>query len=408
MGATVGPTYDENTFVRIYRRAVLRRLAEDPNVRLFAAPGREYLYRPNQLLARRGPDAERVLRKVREAGFEDARLGEGFAGVERVVFETDPDIPALVRYLRDPRQWQPREPIPAVQPHHVANGTGNIMGHPDGPPLQAGALPPPDEGRFADGAGVTVGIVDTGMWDQVPTFHQDWLHDYLIQPGDVDALFRPGSTDLDLQAGHGTFVAGVLRQAAAGVGLDPFQLLSPAGLADESQLAGALTQFDFDTVSIVNLSLGCQTSDNLPSQPLADAVSAVPEDVLLVAAAGNAGNNRPNYPAALSQVVAVAAAEKSANGLALSPYSNFGPWVDACAPGRWHSTYVTGTMPLPGVGGILYDGYATWTGTSFATPFVAGALARHMAENKVSAAQARSDLIDSKPRDLADGGVFFS
>ena len=54
----------------------------------------------------------------------------------------------------------------------------------------------------------------------------------------------------------------------------------------------------------------------------------LPHPPVVVAAAGNAGSSRPAYPAAIGEVIAVAAT----TDVERAWFSNYGPWVDACAP----------------------------------------------------------------------------
>ncbi|MFE7873998.1 S8 family serine peptidase, partial [Micromonospora humida] len=278
-----------------YQRAFEAALAADQNVRRYTAPGREILYRPRQLLAA-AADAKRVATWLRAHDYP-VTVGAGFAGVTRLLFDRETDIPGVVRKLRDPQQW-PGQPVPAVQPHHVLLGLGNIMGNPGTPPRPAPALPPPDPTRLGAGAGVTVGICDTGIWQQAGACHPQWLGGaYLPQLDDEDPLYV--HTDvLAAQGGHGTFVAGVVRQAAPGVRVDPELALDPTGVGDESTVVAALSRLA-PQVAVFNLSLGGYTLDDQPSLPLANAVAALPATSAVVAAAGNAGTSRPLWPAAL-------------------------------------------------------------------------------------------------------------
>ena len=93
---------------------------------------------------------------------------------------------------------------------------------------------------------------------------------------------------------------------------------------------------------------------------------------MVVAAAGNDGLNQPYWPAAFTtadvpwagQVVAVAAHD----GSDVCSWSNTGPWVSLAAPGSdITSTYVTQWE--------FTAGWAQWSGTSFAAPYVAAAIA---------------------------------
>jgi subtilisin family serine protease len=372
-----------------YRAAFRAAVAEDKNVRGYFKRGREFLYRPRQLLVA-PQDVERVVRRLRELGYQ-VTVTEGFAGVLRLVFDREVDIPRIVTQLRDQRQ-RPDEPPPAVQPHHVTVGHDNIMGNPDGPPVAAPPLPDPPTDHLTDGKGVLVGVCDTGIWRDAGAFHPRWLHGaYVPEPDDEDALYKYGDV-LALQGGHGTFVAGVLRQAAPGVRFDPEAALADSGIGDEEMLVGAIDRLDKRT-SIINLSLGCFTQDDVPPLPIVNRLARLGPDVVVVASAGNAGVNRPSWPAALPDVIAVAAVTRDGDTVAAADYSNFGSWVDACADGERTSTYVTGRLELPGQPPIVFPGFARWAGTSFAAPYVAGRLAAMMTAHGYTAAEAGKKLL---------------
>ncbi|MEH1101937.1 S8 family peptidase [Micromonospora sp. CPCC 205561] len=383
------------TYQRIFQEA----LSADPDLRRYAVAGREFLYRPRQLLVAR-PDVQRVMVRLRGYG-HPATEGPGFGGVARLHFAAETDVPSVVARLRDPRQW-PGQAAPLVQPHHALLGFGNIMGNPGGPPQVAGALPAPDPARAGEGAGVTVGICDTGIWRHAGAHHPQWLGgSYLAEVDDEDAVYV-GADVLALQGGHGTFVAGVVRQAAPGVRLDPEAALNATGVGDEEMLVAALGRLG-PQVSVVNLSLGYYTQDDQPPLPLVNALAGLP-DRAVVASAGNAGSSRRTWPAALDRVVAVGALSAGSAGLAPAPYSNHGPWVDACALGDRSSTYVRGRLQLPGQPTRYFDGFAAWAGTSFATGHVAGRLAALMTSAGLSAEAARAALV-AGPRWHPDYGV---
>ncbi|MDG4830811.1 S8 family serine peptidase [Solwaraspora sp. WMMD1047] len=389
-----------------YQRAFLLAVAEDRNVRRHLEPGREFLYRPRQLLAA-DADAKRVQARLREYGHQVEPAGR-FAGVTRLAFDREADIPGLVQKLRDRQQWPGQRP-PAVQPHHVLVGFGNIMGNPGGPPRPAAALAPPDPARAGEGAGVTVGVCDTGIWRHAGDYHPDWLDGwYLPESDDEDAVYLYDDT-LALQGGHGTFVAGVVRQAAPGVRVDPEAALDATGIGDEEMLVAALAGLGHadpkrSAAEIVNLSLGGYTADDLPPLPLVNALAALPKEVVVVAAAGNSGTDRPAWPAALDPVLAVGAVTRDQHGVTPAAYSNYGPWLDVCAIGDRSSTYVKGQLLLPGLPATPFDGFADWAGTSFATGHVSGRLAAMMTAGGLTAQEARLALL-AEPRWHPDYGV---
>jgi subtilisin family serine protease len=289
-----------------------------------------------------------------------------------------------------------------VQPNHVTVGHGNIMGNPEGPPVPAAALPytPGSAGK-----GHTIGICDTGIWKNAATKHPGWLgSSFAYELGDIDDLLTGAATTLAPQAGHGTFVAGVVRQAAPGVSFDPEVALSPAGYGDEVTLAKALQ--GLGQVDIINLSLGYSSQGDV--EPLlALAFPAGPPSPVIVASAGNSGDFRPVWPAGFKDVLSVAAVIPDSAGefgVSRALYSSYGPWVEACAFGERVSTYVTGYM---GVGNerLNFDGWARWKGTSFAAPHVAGTLAKLMTDLNCDAQQARVHLLTSGRPGTRDCGV---
>jgi subtilisin family serine protease len=105
------------------------------------------------------------------------------------------------------------------------------------------------------------------------------------------------------------------------------------------------------------------------------------------------------FPACLPDVVAVAALDPYGP----AAYTNFGPWVDACAPGTdLVSAFFRfdGDMEVPPMPGSVdpdeFDHWARWTGTSFAAPVVAAALAREMTLTGAKARDAVARIITSE------------
>ncbi|WP_369792379.1 S8 family serine peptidase [Thermus sp. 2.9] len=113
---------------------------------------------------------------------------------------------------------------------------------------------------------------------------------------------------------------------------------------------------------VINLSLGAPGSDPVLEQSLS---AARAQGVVLVAAAGNDGIDGVLYPASSPSVIAVGSVS---NDKSKSYFSNYGPELDLVAPGE------RVTVLLPN------NGYGFGSGTSFASPIVAGVVALYMSK----------------------------
>jgi thermitase len=165
--------------------------------------------------------------------------------------------------------------------------------------------------------------------------------------------------------GHGTHVAGIAGAATnngtGGAGTCPecpiwdYKVLDNSGSGDWFNISAGITRAADDGAKVVNMSFGAYAL----SQTVENAVDyAWGKGVVLVAAAGNDGQNWGFYPAAYANVIAVAA---TTNRDARASFSNWGGnWVDVAAPGAGIlSTVKSGS-------------YESWNGTSMASPHVAG------------------------------------
>ncbi|MGH3329373.1 MAG: S8 family peptidase [Streptomycetales bacterium] len=280
-----------------------------------------------------------------------------------------------------------------VGPHHLYRGEPAYSGGPFDIPTPRAALPPlaapPDPARP-----VNVAILDTGISPHAWYADESWFA--ACERRDREVIDGDRDYELDSQAGHGTFIAGLVLRTAPGAWLHVERVLGSDGLCDELTLVHGLSQLRRRlrsggvSLDVLNLSLGGYTYDDRPSPLLRQALARFGSETVIVAAAGNNASDRPFWPAALKRVVAVAALD--AGGEALAAFSNHAWWVDAYAVGeRVASSFVSFDDGRPGHD---FAGYAEWSGTSFAAPQVAGAIAGLAAHTGCTAVDAAHAVLD--------------
>lgn len=220
------------------------------------------------------------------------------------------------------------------------------------------------------GDGIVVGILDTGIDYLHPDLGGGYGPGYKVIGG-YD-FFNNDSDPMD-DHGHGTHVGGIVAADGISVGVAPgarlraYKVLGADGWGDGSMIIAGIELSVIDNVHIINLSLGTQGhADDLLSAAVDNATVA---GVVCVVAAGNRG---PNYntidsPGAARSAITVGASDDFDN---IAYFSSRGPSniiygikPDLLAPG------VSITAPTP------LNSYSTWSGTSMATPHVAGVAA---------------------------------
>lgn len=224
------------------------------------------------------------------------------------------------------------------------------------------------------GTGVKVAVLDTGY---------DPTHPDLAGRVGLAQDFTGEGSAVD-RHGHGTHVAATVGGAGTRKGVAPGATLLVGRVLDGSgsgELSWVIAGMEWAVeqgARVVNLSLGAGASDG--TDPVSEAVNALTEKsgALFVVAAGNAGPDAASVqaPGAATEALTVGAVDKSGR---LAAFSGRGPRLgdsavkpELTAPGVGIvAARATGTS----LGELVDDGYTSLSGTSMATPHVAGAAA---------------------------------
>lgn len=247
----------------------------------------------------------------------------------------------------------------------------------------------------AKGAGIGVAVLDTGI---------DVDHEDLRVAGGIRFYLRGLTLRSDNQYndvyGHGTHVAGTIAALDNGygvVGVAPevnlyaVKVLGDNGSGSTSAIvAGIQWVCEQENISIINMSLGSSVYSSTFKNACDNAFYN--EGVLVVASAGNSGTadgtgDTVGYPAKYDSVIAVAASDINDQR---AYFSSTGPNVELIAPG----VSILSTVP-----DSLYEG--TWSGTSMASPHVAGAAALVWAADKTMTSQKVREILTTTAEDLS-------
>jgi len=260
-------------------------------------------------------------------------------------------------------------------------------------------LPPQDwtPRGTGPGAGSRVGLLDTAI-ATLPWFSGGWVSAY------TDRLLPDQA--VSTRAGHATFIAGLILSQAPGATIDVRQVLDAnTATADSWDTAVKIVEIGQTGIDVLNLSFVCYTEDGQPPMALAAAIDRLEPSTVVVAAAGNHGlhpdenvRNRPAWPAALDDVIAVGAAKAPHELADFTP--KLAPWIDVIAPGvNLHSTFLQGKIPIGSTKGTPGDfkGFATWEGSSFAAAVVTGIIASGIQPDRVAARDSWRNILHSLP-----------
>jgi len=273
-----------------------------------------------------------------------------------------------------------------ASPNHCFTPTPVCGVGPADEPIPADPIPPP---QGTAGKGVRIAVIDTGIFTDIS--EHPWLaKDVHYTCSDVERPDRNRDGIIDYVAGHGHFVAGIIRTAAPGSTIFVERLFHNGTFIHEWQLRQKLEQVLDADPHIINLSLTGQTFHGGPPVGLRDVWRRLKSQrprIVVVASAGNAGVNHPFWPAAQPEVLSVGAVDRSSL-LPAHPrdFSNYGPWVDVYALGvDVVNAYTTGKLkyedpakPASARTATFTHPFCSWSGTSFSAPLVTGRIAARM------------------------------
>ncbi|MDW2886326.1 S8 family peptidase [Exiguobacterium artemiae] len=235
-------------------------------------------------------------------------------------------------------------------------------------------------------ANVIVAVIDDG----IDLYHED-LKNNIVSPYDI----VEGSDETIPLGEHGTHVAGIIAgeidNYTGGAGIAPKTKIMPLNVfegdgAYSSDVIEAIYHAVDHDADIINMSLGNYYYSWLYQEAIDYAHDS---GLVIVAAAGNEETDEPSYPASYDHVVSVASTTPWDSP---SYFSNYGPTIDVSAPG----SYIYSTLP--------YDKYGEMSGTSMASPVVAGVAALIKAnEPNLTGDQIVKRLIETSD-DLGDKG----
>ena len=357
-----------------------------------------YLYRRGAILVR-DEDVERVTAALdQQARVQDSLVG----GVTLLAVLTGEEVPLVLDRLDAVLGAGVATPDHVLYVCAVGGGRCCPATEPE-EPSSGKPLPPVSKDRTA-GQGVMVSVVDTGWWPDAATSRvSPWLAGVT---GDVETI-DPAA--IHPYAGHGTFIAGVVRCVAPATEVRVEGFLTRGGAAFEGDMVVQLVESLALGPDIINLSAGTITRGNgasLAFQVFYEKYLSQVKNTVLVAAAGNDSTREPFWPAAFPWAISVGATDGSG---ARADYSNFGSWVDVNAQGSGLvNAFPIGTYTCtepPHAGDVRhFKGMARWSGTSFSAPVVSGMIAARMSATGLSARHAAEALL-AESRTSAVPGV---
>ena len=275
------------------------------------------------------------------------------------------DVEVLLDRMQDDARLVYAEPnLIAEAPESIRSKDWNWGGQDAEPYTDQYALPSINLAgahSYSTGANTITAVIDTGVQlnhpllvGRITTVQADFVDGDGIANDEPNGLDDDADGEVDESTGHGTHVAGIALLVAPDTRIMPVRALDSDGMGDVFSVAESILFAVENGANVLNLSLGTTGESDLLEEVIEEAAQS---GVLVVAAAGNLGTNQEVYPAANECALAVTSIGPTDRR---SSFASYGNWVDLAAPGE--SIY--STFPV--------DGYAWWSGTSMAAPFVAG------------------------------------
>jgi len=235
------------------------------------------------------------------------------------------------------------------------------------------AIKAPSAWNKSKGEGVKIAVIDTGI---------DTTHPDLTRAIKVTIDLKNHTRSVADEFGHGSHVAGLIAGLHTGVAPESelyiAKVLDNNGFGEMMNIMDGITFAINYEVDILCMSLGI--TRELPSSMKKRLQQAYKKGITIVSAVGNSGVDRLNYPSFYDEVIAVGGVDKN---LARASFSNYGRELDVVAP----SVDILSTYKD--------NNYARMTGTSMATPLVAGGIA-------LIKSYYRKQGIELSPREIKD------
>lgn len=305
-------------------------------------------------------------------------------GWDLALFQFADHAAALERLL----QWRQRFPQLSVDFNHLYLTQSDVEGR----EYALRMLDLPQPAPSVPGAGVRIGMLDT----RVET--TDWLKQATLtrRPFINDASAR--EPDVPASPAHGTAIASLVARVAPQVRMFAAEVMAARGdktVTNSYRLIQGVDWLLGHQVRAINMSLAGRPDINLATT----VDELMRREVIVVAAAGNQGSSAPPaYPAAYALnhagMLAVTAVDVQGQ---LYEQANRGGYVSAAAPGV--QIWVPAATSAAGAVGARYV-----SGTSYASAYAAGAVARWLATNPGQGAATATRRLRATARDLGPTG----